>query len=83
MLTVKKEGKGRIFDTPVLEIFTKTNPALHVITYGSAICLFLYWSTTSPLTMALLFISGAFTWTLIEYLMHRFLFHIKPGKFQY
>lgn len=83
MLTVKKEGKGRIFETPLLEVFTKTNPVLHVITYGGAIALFLYLSTSNPLSMVLLFIGGALTWTLVEYAMHRFLFHIKPGKFQY
>lgn len=83
MLTVKKEGKGRIFETPVLEVLTKTNPVLHIITYGGAIALFLYMSTTAPLSTVLLFIGGAITWTLVEYVIHRFLFHIKPGKFQY
>lgn len=83
MLTVKKEGKGRIFETPFLEVFTKTNPVLHVITYGGAIWLFLYLSKAAPRNTIMLFLLGVVVWTLTEYLMHRFLFHIRPGKFQY
>lgn len=83
MITVKKEGKGQIFETPFLEVFTKTNPIIHVITYGGAISIFAYLSQVGWKLTALFALIGLATWTLVEYLMHRFLFHIKPGKFQY
>ncbi len=83
MLKVKKEGQGKIFDSNFLEIFTRTNPVIHVITYGSAIVFFLYQNHVPLATTSLFFIIGAFGWTLTEYLLHRFLFHIKESKFQY
>jgi sterol desaturase/sphingolipid hydroxylase (fatty acid hydroxylase superfamily) len=83
MTYVKKEGQGKIFNQPWLEIFTKTNPVLHVLTYGGLISFFLYLNTLPVGKTVLVFALGIAVWTLAEYLLHRFLFHIKPGKFQY
>jgi sterol desaturase/sphingolipid hydroxylase (fatty acid hydroxylase superfamily) len=80
---VKKEGQGRIFNQAWLEIFTKTNPVIHVITYGGAATFFATFNHLTLSESVLFFIVGAIAWTLVEYLLHRFLFHIKPGKFQY
>ncbi len=82
-MKVKKEGQGKLFKNPLLEVFTKTNPVLHAVTYGGAsmICASL---NQLPLNSTLyLFPAGIFTWTLVEYLIHRFLFHIMESKFQY
>lgn len=83
MIKVKKEGKGTLFSNSFLELLTKTNPVVHVLTYGSAIVFFLYLNTVDLSRGSIVFIVGFFSWTLIEYLMHRFLFHIKESRFQY
>lgn len=83
MNNVKKEGQGTLFKYKWLEIFTKTNPLIHVLWYGTAAGFFLYLNQLDVTSTLLLFVAGAFVWTFVEYLIHRFLFHIKPGKFQY
>ncbi|MES2559549.1 MAG: sterol desaturase family protein [Bacteroidota bacterium] len=82
-MKVQKEGQGKLFNQGWLEFLTKTNPVVHIITYGSVIVFCLFYNQL-PLTESVLYsIAGAFMWTLIEYLIHRFLFHIKESKFQY
>jgi 4-hydroxysphinganine ceramide fatty acyl 2-hydroxylase len=82
-MKVQKEGQGTLFNQKGLEFFTKTNPFVHVITYGSVIVCCLLYNKQSLAQTILYFSFGAFTWTLVEYLIHRFLFHIKESKFQY
>lgn len=82
-MRVQKEGQGKLFNQNWLEFLTKTNPLTHVITYGSVIA-FCLLKNQQPVPISILFfICGAFTWTLVEYLIHRFLFHIEAGRFQY
>ena len=83
MNRIKKEGQARLFKYQALEVFTRTNPVIHVIVYGSAIVWFLLRNTQPVLNTVMLFAGGAFTWTLMEYLLHRYLFHIRYEKFQY
>ena len=83
MTRIKKEGKGVIFSNSALEIFTRTNPVLHVITYGSVIGFFFYFNQQTFTSSLLLFFTGIFTWTFLEYILHRFVFHINYPKFQY
>lgn len=83
MARIKKEGKGVIFNNSALEVFTRTNPVLHVITYGSVIGFFFYLNQQTFKTSLLLFFTGIFTWTFLEYILHRFVFHISYPKFQY
>lgn len=83
MVKVKKEGQGKLFNNPLLEVFTKTNPVIHVITYGGFAVLFLYLNHLPVLQNIHFILMGVFAWTLVEYLIHRFLFHIEEGKFQY
>lgn len=82
----------RIFRNPFLELFTKTSLLITMVHYPLIIVglLYLGYSTTylSIANMALLFVIGLVFWTLFEYLMHRFVFHISdhlPGteRFQY
>lgn len=80
-IVVKHEGKAQLFKTPLLEILTKTSPFLHIVSYGSLVGLFFYLAVQQSdeslwLTQLLVFVSGIFFWTLFEYLMHRYLFHI-------
>lgn len=82
-MKVQKEGQGKLFNQHWLEFLTKTNPVVHVITYGTVVtCCLLYNQQSVTVTMLFIFL-GAFTWTLVEYLIHRFLFHIKASRFQY
>lgn len=73
--------QGRIFDNDILESFTKSNPGITVLFYTSLIFLFLYLSleyTNRSLTgIGALYLLGLITWTLIEYFLHRFFFHIE------
>lgn len=83
MSYVKKEGQGKLFNQRWLEVLTKTNPFVHVITYGGATTFFLYHNDLSIAQTGFCIVAGAIAWSLVEYLIHRFLFHIPPSKFQY
>jgi 4-hydroxysphinganine ceramide fatty acyl 2-hydroxylase len=83
MSYVKKEGQGKLFNQRWLEVLTKTNPFVHVITYGGSTAFFLYHNTLSISQTVFCLMGGAIAWSLVEYLIHRFLFHIPPSKFQY
>jgi 4-hydroxysphinganine ceramide fatty acyl 2-hydroxylase len=83
MIKVKKEGQGVMFPNSFLEIFTKTNPVLHILTYGGAIALFIYLDQTDIRSFVSCAVAGVIAWTLVEYLIHRFLFHIPESRFQY
>src|SRR5690606_5061461 len=61
----------------------KTNPVIHVLTYGGTSMFFLYLNGSGLINSIILFITGMVTWTFVEYLIHRYLFHIKESKFQY
>jgi sterol desaturase/sphingolipid hydroxylase (fatty acid hydroxylase superfamily) len=70
-----------MFDHAFLEWFTGSRPRTLAFIYAPLSAWFAWdalargWS--APAT-ALLFAAGVLTWTLIEYLMHRFLFHRAP-----
>lgn len=83
---------ARIFRNPFLEIFTKTSLAITLVMYPSIAIAFLLIgvkTTFLPIpTMILIGALGLVFWTLFEYLMHRYLFHISdyiPGteRFQF
>ncbi len=85
-------GAGRIFKNPFLEALTKTHIAIPLGLFWSAGIITLWYSIAKlgvSWTSALLFFFlGAIFFTLIEYLMHRYLYHIpadteKKRKFQY
>ena len=87
-----KPGPGKIFDNPVLEALTKTHIAVPLTLFWSAGAITLWYSVAmlgvTWTSAALFFIVGALFFTLIEYVMHRYLYHIpapteKRKKFQY
>lgn len=72
-----------LFEKPYLEVFTKTKwwlipilwlPVVFYHLYNSIIELHL----TTPV-LVFLFLVGMFLWTLMEYVLHRFLFHVDEG----
>ena len=77
---IKNKGQARLFQSEYLEIMTKTHPLVIYSIYFPIIAFLLYYGDAykqlSAMNEVLLFISGAFFWTLFEYLMHRYMFHI-------
>ncbi|KAG0211560.1 fatty acid alpha-hydroxylase [Mortierella sp. GBA43] len=72
-------GSARIFGSPILEVFTKTPWYMVPIFWAPVIVYNFYQSLQGGLAAdqsATLFICGIGIWTLAEYLIHRFLFHL-------
>ncbi len=76
---IHNKGQARLFENPSLEIFTKANPIVIWSMYlPFMIGMPIYAATTLEFgggSIALYFLSGMASWTLFEYLAHRFAFH--------
>lgn len=75
-------GTTRLFKSPLLEKLTRSH---YLVTLGILVgisAFLMYWSATeiefTASTLAGLFVVGYFSWTLAEYLLHRFVFHMEP-----
>ena len=84
--TEHHRGSATIFKNPFLESLTKTSLTQNIIVYGSVIAFLIYYAIAvrgiDPLVFAGFFVFALFTWTLAEYLLHRYLFHwISDNKF--
>lgn len=81
-MPARNRSSIRIFENPVLEALSKTPPALlaafwlpggaGAIVYGASL------ERHSAQTILLLGIAAIVAWTLLEYAMHRFVFHFQP-----
>lgn len=73
------QKKNVMFDNPIIELLSRSNPLLILILHLLIIGSVLYYgliNIKSPVHIQfLLFISGIFIWTLAEYVIHRFVFH--------
>jgi sterol desaturase/sphingolipid hydroxylase (fatty acid hydroxylase superfamily) len=79
---VKPQNKGtkRLFKNPILEKLSRTHisvPLVIIFSYSSGL---LYWSITHtslsiPTTIAMFF-TGLIAFTWVEYMVHRYLFHM-------
>lgn len=72
-------GSARIFGSPFLEVFTKTPWYMVPIFWAPVIIYNFHKGVEGGLALdqsATLFICGIAIWTLAEYLIHRFLFHL-------
>ncbi|MFQ3212827.1 MAG: sterol desaturase/sphingolipid hydroxylase (fatty acid hydroxylase superfamily) [Marivirga sp.] len=81
---VKDTGTKQLFRNPILERLSRSHFSIP-LTILLAIAVFLSYRglTTIELPLAsflVLFISGYFSWTLGEYLIHRYLFHMADDK---
>lgn len=92
METHHNNSEARIFQNQILEAFTKTSPAITLIHYSAISILLLTagfsWSGIRIVFVPLLYFGGIFYWTLFEYFMHRYVFHINEhirgtGRFQF
>src|SRR5271169_3770721 len=77
----KGKGQGTIFKSPVLELLTKTSPAITLCIHVPILTMLLFIGnrliSVSLTAVIIIYLSGIFTWTFIEYLMHRYLFHFE------
>jgi sterol desaturase/sphingolipid hydroxylase (fatty acid hydroxylase superfamily) len=90
--TPKNQGTKQLFENPVLEKLTRTHIAVPLVVFFTYSSILLYWSIThtslSALLTVLLFFIGMFVFTWVEYLTHRYIFHMGTytrwrEKFQY
>ncbi len=84
--TEHHRGSATIFKNPFLESLTRTSLTQNIIVYGSVIAFLIYYAIAvrgiDALTFVGFFVFALFTWTLAEYLLHRYLFHwISDNKF--
>lgn len=80
-LKPKNTGSKKIFDNPILERLTRTHIAVPISIFIFISLLLLYYAfictTLIFWQIPLLFLSGFLFFTLLEYVVHRFLFHLK------
>ena len=73
---------ARLFKSDTMEFFSHVHPATPLVLYLPVIAYMLYaafWqSRLSILVVAGLFLVGVLIWTLLEYIIHRWVFHHEP-----
>ncbi len=78
-----KDGTTRLFSNQVLEKITRTNTVVPVTIFSVFSIALLYLAsvnaTISLWSGILVFLSGWFTFTLVEYLTHKYFFHMLPN----
>src|SRR5438128_4607061 len=77
-----KNETVRMFKSDFMEFFSHVHPTTPLVLYLPVIGYMLYvafWQRRlSILLGACLFLVGALIWTLLEYIIHRYLFHYEP-----
>lgn len=75
------EQKGQMFENPILDRLSRTHIAVPLtIFYGTAIGIIiytLYWGILSTGASAMAFGLGLLLFTLVEYIVHRYAFHME------
>jgi sterol desaturase/sphingolipid hydroxylase (fatty acid hydroxylase superfamily) len=81
----KNSGTKKVFENPILERLTRTHisvPIIILMSVASALLFiaFVYTDYTglTPWFVVGLFFTGFLSFTLLEYIAHRYLFHMKP-----
>jgi len=77
-----RDESVRIYRTAFFERLTYVHPAVPHVLYLPVIGLAVWASLSagqSAVAAGLLFVSGVILWTLVEYVIHRFVFHVGPG----
>lgn len=77
-----KNETVRMFESDFLEFFSHVHPITPVVIYVPVIAVMFYMAIVGRGlglgTVAGTFVLGVVVWTLIEYLLHRFIFHLEP-----
>ncbi len=76
----KNKGSKQLFENPILEKLTRTHIAVPLVVFALYSMALLYWSITETsiqigATIGL-FAVGFLAFTLFEYMMHRYIFHM-------
>ncbi len=81
-IIVKKYESIRIFKNPILEATTHVHPIVPLVLWAPFVIYLIYISYTeysySHSKLIVCAVSGIIIWTLTEYVLHRFVFHLKP-----
>jgi sterol desaturase/sphingolipid hydroxylase (fatty acid hydroxylase superfamily) len=79
-METENNTQGKIFNNAFLESMTKSNPVVTFAFYTLLIVLFLFlnfeFAGNGLYQTGILYSSGLFAWTLMEYLLYRYVFHI-------
>src|SRR5712691_3853955 len=77
-----KNESVRMFKSDLMELLSHVHPATPLVLYLPVVGYMLYaalWqSRLSILAVAGLFLLGVLVWTLLEYIIHRYVFHYEP-----
>jgi 4-hydroxysphinganine ceramide fatty acyl 2-hydroxylase len=77
-----KNETVRMFESDFMEFFSRVHPVIPLVLYLPVVGYMLYVSLgqrqLSVLGVTALFLLGVLLWTLIEYLIHRYVFHYQP-----
>lgn len=77
---IRNKGQATLFSNKALEMLTKTHPFVIYSIYFPIIAFMLYHGATvrgiSAGREAAIFAGGVLFWTLFEYVMHRYIFHM-------
>ena len=77
-----KNETVRMFESDFMEFFSRVHPVIPLALYLPVVGYMLYVSLwrrqLSFVAVAALFLLGILLWTLIEYLIHRYVFHYEP-----
>jgi 4-hydroxysphinganine ceramide fatty acyl 2-hydroxylase len=77
-----KNETVRMFNSDFMEFFSRVHPvtplALYLPVVGYMLYVSLWQRYLSFVAVAALFLLGVLLWTLIEYLIHRYIFHYEP-----
>ncbi|MET0298635.1 MAG: sterol desaturase family protein [Flavitalea sp.] len=77
---IHNKGRAVLFRSPVLEAFTKSHPLVIWGIYIPIISWLVYHGTqiinNSYIWLLVAFFGGMFAWTFVEYIIHRFVFHL-------
>jgi sterol desaturase/sphingolipid hydroxylase (fatty acid hydroxylase superfamily) len=92
VVSPKNKGSKRLFTNPILEKLSRTHIAVPITVFFVYAAALLYWSIThTSLSWGItvtMFIVGAVSFTWVEYMVHRHIFHMATytkwrEKFQY
>jgi sterol desaturase/sphingolipid hydroxylase (fatty acid hydroxylase superfamily) len=88
----KNSGRKQLFDNPILERLTRTHIAIPItifVLFALGLLAYAFTMAQLPyLLIGILFLAGLIVFTLAEYLMHRYVFHMSThtpirAKLQY
>lgn len=77
-----KDESVRMFESSFVEFFSKVHPSVPVIIYAPVVMYLMYISVSvngiSLLKGLLFYLCGFIMWQMLEYTLHRFVFHYQP-----